>query len=183
MKRTIISVLLLLVLGTLLYFGRQKYGKGSNTEQLVTTPIQTPSRVAQLLQDSNTGEASLSTGTDVAIDNLAWFDYEWGWDYKPYFALTVKQALAEKKQVILYFFAERDPTDKALDSDIQKRITRIPANVVISRIDYDTNKQLRDSYNITQQNTLIFLDGDGNEIKRRSMGLTTLSQIVNALKE
>nr|MBP6086096.1 hypothetical protein [Patescibacteria group bacterium] len=75
------------------------------------------------------------------------------------------------------------PTDKALDSDIQKRITRIPANVVISRIDYDTNKQLRDSYNITQQNTLIFLDGDGNEIKRRSMGLTTLSQIVNALKE
>ncbi len=181
MKRTIISVLLLLVLGILLYFGRQKYGKGTDQETVV--PTDTQSRVAQILQDSNTGTTAPTTGTDVAIDNLAWFDYEWGWDYKPYFALTVKQALAEKKQVILYFFAERDPTDKALDSDIQKRITRIPANVVISRIDYDTNKQLRDSYNITQQNTLIFLDGDGNEIKRRSMWLTTLSQIVNALKE
>lgn len=146
-----------------------------------TTPT-TQSTVAKILQEQTTW-STITTGNDVAINNLQWLWYAWGWEYKPFFPQSAKEALSAGKQVILYFYADRDPTDKILDNDILKRPDRVPANTIIFRIDYDANKNLRDSFHVTQQNTLIFLNKEGTERTRRAMGITSLAQIVVAMKE
>lgn len=182
MKRTIISTLLLCILAGLLYVVWQKFGWQDTTPPPVAP--QNSGSVAELLgQQQTTGETT--TGTDITISSweLQWFDYAWGGEYKPFFPQTAKQALGDKKDVILYFYDPKDPTDQALDKDIQARIDRIPANSIILRIDYTANKSLVDSFNVTQQNTLIFLDETGTERTRRAVWITTLMQIVKALKE
>lgn len=128
--------------------------------------------------------ATTTTGKDVEIraDDLEWFDYAGGGEYKPFFAQTAKQALGDSKNVILYFYAPRDPTDQSLDQDLQERKDRIPANTIIMRINFDTEESLKTAFSVTEQNTLIFLDKQWNEKSRRAMGITSLTQIVQTMK-
>lgn len=179
MKRTAISVLLLLILWGLLYVVRQKFGK---KEEVVVTPTQQVSQVEQLLKQGTSDVVESESTPEVAIDNLEWYNYEWGWEYKQFFPQTVKDALASKKDVVLYFYASRDPTDKALDLDLQKRKDRIPKNMIVLRVDYDTNAKLREAFSVKQQNTLIWLNEEWTEITRRSIWITSLSQIVRVQK-
>ncbi len=181
MKRTIISVLLLCVLAWLMYALWMKYGADSSNQQ---SPITDTWSIWQLL-GQNSWSNDQNTGNDVTITSwsLEWFDYEGGGDYKQFFPQTAKQALWDGKDVILYFYSPNDPTDQALNTDIQQRIDRIPLNATILRIDFTTNKSLVESFKVTQQNTIIFLDKSGSERTRRAVGITTLSQIVQAWKE
>ncbi len=181
MKRTIISTLLLCILAVLLYVVWQKFGK----EEVTVPPvIQNSGSVADLLWQTQTG-SDTNTGNDITISSwdIAWFDYEGGGEYKPFFPQTAKQALGDGKQVVLYFYDPQDPTDQALDKDIQARVDRVPAKSIILRIDYTANKALVESFKVTQQNTLIYLDDQWTERTRRAVGITTLAQIVKAMKE
>ncbi len=179
MKRTAISVLLLLILWGLLYVVRQRFGK---KDEVVTLPQQQNSQVEQLLKQGTSDIVEDEKSAEVAIDNLDWYNYEWGGDYKQFFPQTVKDALSSKKNVILYFYADRDPTDKALDLDLQKRKDRIPKNMLVLRVDYDANAKLREAFDVKQQNTLIWLNEEWTEITRRSIWITSLSQIVRVQK-
>lgn len=147
-----------------------------------TLPIQQTSQVEQMLQQGTSDVMEDEQTTEVAIDNLEWYNYEWGWEYKQFFPQTVKDALASKKDVVLYFYASRDPTDTALDLDLQKRKDRIPKNMIILRVDYDSNAKLREAFDVKQQNTLIWLNEEGTETTRRSIWITSISQIVRVQK-
>jgi hypothetical protein len=121
---------------------------------------------------------------DITTWDLAQ-EYPGGGSYETFTATAAKQALWDKKTVVLYFSASRDPTDQALDNDIVERKARVPANTVIFKLDYDKEASLKKAFNIVRQNTLVFLDDQGTEKTRRALGITSLSQIVdilNALK-
>jgi hypothetical protein len=60
--------------------------------------------------------------------------------------------------VVLFFFAQRDPSDKALDIDLQKRADRIPKNMIVLRVPYDESAKLREEFDIKNQNTLVWLN-------------------------
>jgi hypothetical protein len=60
--------------------------------------------------------------------------------------------------VVLFFFAQRDPSDKALDLDLQKRSNRIPKNMIVLRVPYDESAKLREEFDIKNQNTLVWLN-------------------------
>lgn len=167
---------MLIILGVLIYVGREKFWQKS-TPVVAVQPED--SKIEQLLKQwTGDVEQSGEKTTEVAIDNLDWYNYEWGWDYKQFFPQTVKDALASNKDVILYFYASRDATDKALDLDLQQRKARIPKNTLVLRVDYDSNEKLRTAFDVKQQNTLIWLNKQWSETTRRSMGITSLSQIV-----
>jgi hypothetical protein len=53
---------------------------------------------------------------------------------------------------------------------------------MILRIDYDSNQALKESFSITQRNTLIYLDANGEEKTRRAVGITSLTQVVAAIE-
>ena len=179
MKRTAISILLLLILWGLLYVVRVKFWKKNDIPNI---PAQQTSQVEQMLKQWTGDVATNEKSTEVAIDNLEWYNYEWGWEYKQFFPQTVKDALASKKNVVLYFYASWDPTDTALDLDLQKRKDRIQKNMMILRVDYDANAKLREAFSVKQQNTLIWLNEEGTETTRRSIWITSLSQIVRVQK-
>jgi hypothetical protein len=175
MKRTAISVLLLIILGWLLYLLWWKFWQ---EKKVMPVQIQQTSKVENLLKQGTSDVAQSEKSADVAIDNIEWYDYEWGWEYRQFFPQTVKEWLANRKDVVLYFYADRDPTDKALDLDLQKKKDRIPKNMLIVKVDYTANAKIREAFKINQQNTLVWLNPEWTEITRRSIWITSLSQIV-----
>lgn len=53
-----------------------------------------------------------------------------------------------------------------IDENIKKRISEIPQDITILKVDYDNDHKMKAKYAVTQQTTLILLDNTGKEIKR-----------------
>ncbi len=76
-------------------------------------------------------------------------------------------SLAQSKgRAVLYFWAVWCPTCRALDKELNTRGGELPDDVTILRVNFDTEKELKRKYNITQQHTLVLIDKEGNEVKK-----------------
>lgn len=72
-------------------------------------------------------------------------------------------AEASDKNRILYFHADWCPQCRALEASILD--SQIPEDMVILKVDYDSNQDLRRQYEVTLQTTLVSVDANGNKIK------------------
>jgi len=81
-----------------------------------------------------------------------------------------KIAMAETRDVVLFFHASWCPSCRALNGDIEKNVRAIPAGVTILKTDYDKETELKKKYGVTTQHTLVQVDKDGNLIKKWSGG-------------
>lgn len=98
-----------------------------------------------------------------------------------------KLALANERNVVLFFKADWCPSCNALDRDIEANLDQIPGDLTILKVDYDSRSgatdaelQLRDDLNVTYQHTIIQVDADGNRIQDVISGFR-LSQIIEDL--
>lgn len=71
---------------------------------------------------------------------------------------------------VLFFHAPWCPTCKATNQDIMDNLSKIPAGVVIYKVDYDSEEALKTKYGITHQHTFVYVDKDGKEIKKWNGG-------------
>lgn len=79
----------------------------------------------------------------------------------------VNFANAQKNgRVVLYFWASWCPTCKVLDQELKEKGNELPNDVTILQVNYDTEKELKKIYGITQQHTLVQVDKDGNEVEK-----------------
>lgn len=92
--------------------------------------------------------------------------------YLAYDDAKVAQALSQGQHVVLYFHADRCPTCKALDSNLAPMTTDRPSTLAVFKIDYDNATELKSTYGITRQHTLIKLDASGEEVKRNTTAIT-----------
>jgi len=83
--------------------------------------------------------------------------------YRDYSPEAVSTASADDK-VILFFHAQWCSTCKLLSDDITANIDRIPDNVRILHVDYDTATTLKQRYEVTLQHTLVQVGADGDKI-------------------
>ena len=90
-----------------------------------------------------------------------------------------KLAMAETGDVVIFFHATWCPSCKALNGDIEKNLSAIPAGVTILKADYDKETEMKKKYGVTTQHTLVQVDKDGNLIKKWSGG----SKLANLLSE
>ena len=97
--------------------------------------------------------------------------------YVAYSADTI--AMATTGDVVLFFHASWCPSCRALNSDIEKNVSAIPAGVTILKTDYDKEIELKKKYGVTTQHTLVQVDKDGNMIKKWSGG----SELENLLAQ
>lgn len=88
--------------------------------------------------------------------------------YVPYSASAVKNTEGKKK--ILYFWAVWCPTCKVANAEFVQREDEIPKNVVLFKVNYDTETELKKKYNITYQHTFVYIDDNGKEITKWNGG-------------
>jgi len=65
---------------------------------------------------------------------------------------------------VLFFHAPWCPQCRALEASIKS--SQIPNGVTIIKVDYDTNRQLRQKYGVTIQTTLVKVDDSGNLVEK-----------------
>lgn len=144
------GIIVILIIGVLTYsFINQKKSKEQTIPEDITTIIQTPT----LTVDS--GE----------IDKKYM-------DYSP-----ERISLAESGQVLLLFTADWCVSCKQLDIDILNNISTIPDEILILKVNYESDTQTKDKYRVDTPHTIILVDNQGNELKRW-IGSLTLDTLI-----
>lgn len=82
---------------------------------------------------------------------------------------------------VIFFHASWCPSCKSSDTDIKANLSKIPDNLQILKLDYDTSTELKQKYGVTSQHTFVKIDKDGNKLAIKS-GLSTLQDIINFAK-
>lgn len=94
---------------------------------------------------------------------------------------TSKVAFAKEGKVVLFFRASWCPSCRALESDIKKNLSQIPADVLILDVDYDKSADLKKQYGVTYQHTLVQVDADGKMIAKWA-GSPELSDLLKEVR-
>lgn len=103
------------------------------------------------------------------------------WVYADYSQTAYNDARSAGKQIILFFHASSSAIAVALDQSINANPSRIPSNVVIFKIDYDTASDLKQQYDVTEPSTIIVFDTNG-EIKHQvAGGIYKIDSLLNYL--
>lgn len=76
------------------------------------------------------------------------------------------QAAAESGRTILFFHAKWCPTCIALDQELERDITKLPKDLTILRLDFDSELEMRQKYGVTVQHTLVEVDSSGDQINK-----------------
>jgi thioredoxin-like negative regulator of GroEL len=96
--------------------------------------------------------------------------------YVEYDAAMVQEATEAGKDVVLFFHADRCPSCRALEEDVNENVSDINENTVLVKVDYDTAEDLKAQYGVTAQHTLVYLDENGEE-KMKERGSMTLTEV------
>jgi len=87
----------------------------------------------------------------------------------------------EGKDIILFFKASWCPSCRVLDSNIKENLKDVPEDVVLLELDYDKETDLKKQYGVTTQHTLVYVDSEGNMIKKWSGG-NRLQDVLNQIR-
>lgn len=99
-------------------------------------------------------------------------------DYSPE---VLSQSLASDGQTLLFFHAGWCPTCRSAENEILDNPEELPADLSIIKIDYDSEDELKEQYDIATQHTFILVNSDGSEAKRWvGGGLAAIKQQVNS---
>lgn len=93
---------------------------------------------------------------------------------------TSKISKASTGSVVLFFNAKWCPHCQEADKNIKADRNKIPSNVTILSVDYDSNPGLKQKYGVTYQHTFVQVDANGNELEQWS-GSRTLDDILGEL--
>ncbi|MBI2031046.1 MAG: hypothetical protein HYT08_00325 [Candidatus Levybacteria bacterium] len=86
-----------------------------------------------------------------------YFDYSEG---------TLTQAYGNGNTVLFFAATAWCNTCSALDKELREKSASLPENLTVLKIDYDHDSFNKKKYGIAQQHTMVYLDSQGNEIKR-----------------
>lgn len=82
--------------------------------------------------------------------------------------------------IVLDFSATWCPSCRTFKKDVEANLMNIPADMTLILVDYDTHKDLRKQYGVTQQHTFVQIDNTGNLIKKWTGG-NNLQSVVDKI--
>lgn len=88
--------------------------------------------------------------------------------YVPYSQAAFDAASDEKR--VLYFYASWCSTCTGIDLEMSEHQERIPANMVVFKVDFDAQRELKQRYGVTLQHTFVLVDKQGNSLMEWSGG-------------
>ncbi|MFA6466685.1 MAG: thioredoxin family protein [Patescibacteria group bacterium] len=163
-KIIIISVVLIVLIASLVFvFSRKDNSKGDLKEEnsLLNQSGENTTNEPVIINEQNNQNAT-STGMYV--------------DYDP--ILLTK---ADTGKVVLFFQALWEPTCKFLDRNLDSQLANFPNGLVILKLNYDAELELKEKYGVSVEHTLVQVDSQGNEIAKWTGG-NDLASIVKNLK-
>lgn len=138
----------------------------ANTTEKITDETKTTKEINS--QKTENKEEIKEAPKSDEIKNKKYIDYK---------SELLKQAISEKKDIALFFHASWCPSCRVLDKNIKDNLNKIPANLQIFKVDYDTENELKAKYWVKIQNTIVILDNNGWRAKSKS-GITRLNRIL-----
>lgn len=91
--------------------------------------------------------------------------------YVDYTPENFTKALTNNGKSVLFFAALKwCPSCQAADRDFKAHFDKVPTDVTILKVDYDTAKDMKQKYAITMQDTFVQTDSQGKEITRWNSG-------------
>jgi len=91
--------------------------------------------------------------------------------YLDYSSDNFAKATAKNGKTVLFFAALAwCPSCQAADKDFKANFDKVPSDVTILKVDYDTADDLKKQYAITMQDTFVQVDSQGKEIARWNGG-------------
>ncbi|MFA7286813.1 MAG: thioredoxin family protein [Patescibacteria group bacterium] len=101
-------------------------------------------------------------------------------DFSPEVLAAAQNEQKEGRKIVLFFHAAWCPFCIAADKDFRETLAMnsFPANVTLIKTDYDTQKELKKKYGVTNQHTFVQIDSNGNQITKWVSG-ETASLIAN----
>ena len=152
MKKAILPALAVIIVALILYFA---FGRSDQGVQDLTQPDR-----SQTTSESAEPAAGEGNYFVYSPENLA--------------------IAQERGRVVLYFWASWCPTCRVLDRELSERGDELPEGVTLLQVNYDTERELRAQYAITQQHTLVEIDSDGDEVRKWiGGGIETIKQQLN----
>lgn len=97
--------------------------------------------------------------------------------YREYSPEAVSSA-SDGDKVVLFFHAQWCVTCKQLSDDISANIDKIPQDVRILVVDFDSETALKQRYGVTQQHTLVQLTPDGDLVGKWNLS-RTLNDVIS----
>jgi thiol-disulfide isomerase/thioredoxin len=76
----------------------------------------------------------------------------------------------EDKRRVLFFHASWCPTCKTANKNFISQREEIPQNIVLLKLNYDKETDLKKKYGITYQHTFVLVDKEGNSISKWNGG-------------
>lgn len=176
MKNLIIAfVLILLIAIGFFVFLPKNNQEIANVENNITEEINTENNI-DLNTDLNSEVVKEETNPN-SVNNVVESKIKGSYEiYDP-----SKISLAKNNDVILFFHASWCPSCRSLDKDINQNLNNIPEGVLIMKVDYDKERDLKKKYGVTYQHTLVQVDENGNMISKWS-GSDDLIEILNKIK-
>lgn len=131
-----LKIIICLILASLIFSGCKWIRRNTNE----TDPNATPTPVQ---------------GETVRNENHGMYDF--------YDEAFVEEA--NNKKIVLFFFAEVNKESRDLENDILSNVSDIPTDVIILKVDYEINQELKDKYNIDEENELVLINSNQEEKK------------------
>ena len=89
-----------------------------------------------------------------------------GINYLDYSEQNLSAAYKNGNTVLFFAATSWCQTCSELDKEIKERITEVPRDVTILKVDYDNDQKMKAKYAVVQQHTLVVLGKSGIEVKR-----------------
>lgn len=86
--------------------------------------------------------------------------------YTAYSTEALTEAQSKNRKVVLFFHAAWCHECREADKDFSSNLNKIPTNVTIFKVDYDSSKELKTKYGITHQHTFVQIDSEGGQITK-----------------
>lgn len=196
----IISVLAVLIVGVGAYFltigSQQSKNMANNAVSQETPTVATDNVVENVSYETGTmmkddprlaemsDEELAADGSAMLLEEVVSHETVSSGQPGQYIELTSlaeAEEMAANKDVLLFFHAVWCPSCRGLEIDIEKNLANIPENLIIYKVNFDTDLELRKKYGVARQHTLVQIDSSGNEIQTLTGLTNTLKQVVSQL--
>ncbi|MBC7459474.1 thioredoxin family protein [Candidatus Saccharibacteria bacterium] len=123
----------------------------------LTYVLLTPSKKAETTETTQSLQTP-ATSSDQSTSELSTLPERTG-TYVDYSESAVATATGTK---LLFFYAPWCPQCRSVDTSIIDG--KVPADVTVFKVDYDSNQALRQKYGVTLQTTFVKIDANGQKI-------------------